>query len=78
MGDLGCTDIVTKVYPEKSVKAIIACLKQEQTDLNRVVLMSVGNFETISLPQSADSITLMNNFDNEFTSCFRKSLDTLK
>ena len=76
VGNLDDTEVITKIYPGKSTKSIIASLKQDITSFNRVIFMSVGNFESITLPECANNLIQRNRYRNKLTTSFRECLDS--
>ena len=75
VGDLNCPEIVSRVFPEKSVNEIMALMKQEFKTLKRDVWLSVGNFLAITLPDSLEDKIEGYKFTRKVTNSLKQSLE---
>ena len=75
VGDLNCPEIVSRVFPGKSVNEIMALMKQEFKTLKRDVWLSVGNFLAITLPDSLEDKIEGYKFTRKVTNSLKQSLE---
>ena len=75
VGNLNSPNIISKVFPDKSIDYIITSIKKEFKSLNRDIFVLVANFDVVAIPDSLVDLTKRNNFRKEAISSFRKSLD---